>query len=216
MQVDDIKQYLKTHPDFFEQNASLLADIRLPNPHGGAAISLAERQQLAQRDKIHALEARFSALLKNAHENERIANKVHVINLQFHLVKSLDALLQLVSAEMTEHFGLSDSFIRIWATPIDLQDANNAVFNALNAENKDWIANRTEPYCGVPPSIASADWFLQPAASLAIIPLHQAHKKIGFLALASTDASRFTADMGTDFLSKIGEIISAALTRFID
>ena len=93
MQEDDIKQYLKTHPNFFEQNASLLADIRLPNPHGGAAISLAERQQLAQRDKINALEARFSALLKNAHENERIANKVHVINLQFHLVKSLDALI---------------------------------------------------------------------------------------------------------------------------
>ena len=216
MQEDDIKQYLKTHPDFFEQNASLLADIRLPNPHGGSAISLAERQQLAQRDKINALEARFSALLKNAHENERIANKVHVINLQFHLVKSLDALLQLVSAEMTEHFGLSDSFIRIWATPTEPQDASNAVFNALNAEAKEWIANRTEPYCGAPPSIASADWFLQPAASLAIIPLHQAHEKIGFLALASTDATRFSADMGTDFLSKIGEIISAALSRFID
>jgi uncharacterized protein YigA (DUF484 family) len=216
MQEDDIKQYLKTHPNFFELNASLLADIRLPNPHGGAAISLAERQQLAQRDKINALEARFSALLKNAHENERIANKVHVINLQFHLVKSLDALLQLVSAEMTEHFGLSDSFIRIWATPSDAQDASNAVFNALNTDAKEWIANRTEPYCGEPPSIASADWFLQPAASLAIIPLHQAHEKIGFLALASTDATRFTAEMGTDFLSKIGEIISAALSRFIE
>jgi uncharacterized protein len=216
MQEDDIKQYLKTHPNFFEQNASLLADIRLPNPHGGAAISLAERQQLAQRDKISALEARFSALLKNAHENERIANKVHVINLQFHLVKSLDALLQLVSAEMTEHFGLSDSFIRIWATPSDAQDASNAVFHGLSAEAKEWIANRTEPYCGEPPSIASADWFLQPAASLAIIPLHQAHEKIGFLALASTDATRFTAEMGTDFLSKIGEIVSAALSRFIE
>ena len=125
-------------------------------------------------------------------------------------------LLQLVSAEMTEHFGLSDSFIRIWASPSDAQDANNAVFNALNADAKDWISNRTEPYCGVPPSIASADWFLQPAASLAIIPLHQTHEKIGFLALASTDATRFTAEMGTDFLSKIGEIISAALSRFIE
>jgi uncharacterized protein len=216
MQADDVKDFLKNHPEFFEQNASLLADIRLPNPHGGAAISLAERQQLAQRDKINALEARFSALLKNAHENERIANKVHVINLQFHLVKNLDALLQLVSAEMTEHFGLNDTFMRIWATPVDATDASNAVFSAVHADTIDWMSNRTEPYCGEPPSIASADWFLQPAASVAIIPLHQAHEKIGFLALASTDASRFTTDMGTDFLSKIGEIISAALSRFTE
>ena len=60
MQDDEIKNYLKNHPEFFEQNASLLAEIHLPSPHGSGTISLAERQQLAQRDKINALEERFA------------------------------------------------------------------------------------------------------------------------------------------------------------
>ena len=35
----------------------------------------------------------------------------------------------------------------------------------------------------------------------------------GLLVLASSDAQRFTSGMGTDFLSRIGELTSAALSR---
>ena len=58
------------------------------------------------------------------------------------------------------------------------------------------------------------DWFIDPAASVAIVPLQLAHT-IGFLALASDDENRFFDAMGTDFLSKIGEILSAALSRYL-
>ncbi len=43
MQEDEITAYLASHPEFFERNASLLADVHLPSPHGGGTISLAER-----------------------------------------------------------------------------------------------------------------------------------------------------------------------------
>ena len=33
--------------------------------------------------------------------------------------------------------------------------------------------------------------------------------------LASPDATRYTADMGTEFLARIGEIASAALSRVL-
>jgi uncharacterized protein YigA (DUF484 family) len=45
------------------------------------------------------------------------------------------------------------------------------------------------------------------AASLAVIPL----PSIGLLVLASPDANRFTADMGTEFLTRLGELAHAAL-----
>ncbi|TAF88269.1 MAG: DUF484 family protein, partial [Curvibacter sp.] len=35
----------------------------------------------------------------------------------------------------------------------------------------------------------------------------------GMLVLASSDAQRFNSGMGTDFLARIGEIASAALSR---
>ncbi len=37
----------------------------------------------------------------------------------------------------------------------------------------------------------------------------------GLLVLASPDPTRYTADMGTEFLARIGEIASAALTRLL-
>ena len=51
----DVAQYLESNPEFFSNNIGLLATMYLPNPHGSGTVSLAERQQAAQRDKIRQL-----------------------------------------------------------------------------------------------------------------------------------------------------------------
>ena len=214
MQQDDIKAYLKANPEFFEQNANLLADIHLPSPHGGGTISLAERQQLAQRDKINALESNFAELVLNARDNDAIANKIHSLNIELHKAKNFDAIEQIISDLLPEHFDLSDTCLRLWAQPQDTANNTNLVFSAISEEAKTWVAAQTAPYCGKLPDIATEDWFLEPAASVAVIPL-QLKQNIGFLALASDDKNHFFSEMGTDFLSKIGEILSAALSRYL-
>ena len=215
MQQDEIKTYLKANPEFFEQNASFLADIKLPSPHGSGTISLAERQQLAQRDKINALESNFAELVLNARDNDVISNKIHAFNVQLHKGKSFDEIEQLISALLPEHFDLSDTCLRVWAKPLDAGNHANLVFSMVPEEAKTWIISLSQPYCGKPPAIVADDWFIEPAASLAIIPL-RAENTIGFLALASDDGNRFFTEMGTDFLTKIGEILSAALSRHLD
>ena len=215
MQQEDVKAYLKANPEFFEQNASFLADIKLHSPHGNGTISLAERQQLAQRDKINALESNFAELMLNARDNDAIANKIHAFNVNLHKAKSFDAIEQLVSALLPEHFDLSDTCLRVWANPLDASTHANLVFSTMPEETKTWIAAQIQPYCGKPTAIVTEDWFIEPAASLAIIPL-RAGNTIGFLALASDDANRFFDGMGTDFLVKISAILSAALSRHLD
>jgi uncharacterized protein YigA (DUF484 family) len=215
MQEDDIKVYLKNHPEFFEKNANLLADIHLPSPHGSGTISLAERQQLAQRDKIDALETMFAELVLNAKDNDTIANKIHVLNIELQKAKNFDEIEQLVTDLLPEHFDLSDTCLRIWANPLDASTHANLVFSAVPDEAKTWIAAQLQSYCGKPPEIVAEDWFIDPAASVVIIPL-RAQQTIGFLALASDDETRFFAEMGTNFLTKIGEILSAALSRHLD
>jgi len=32
--AEQVKDYLRNHPNFFEKNATLLTEITLPNPHG--------------------------------------------------------------------------------------------------------------------------------------------------------------------------------------
>lgn len=214
MQEDDVVAYLKDHQEFFEANATLLADIHLPSPHGDGTISLAERQQLAQRDKLNALEERFAELVLNAEDNDAIARKIQALNIMLHKTTDFDAIEQLISIHLPEYFNLTDTCLRIWATPLDSAASANLVFSSISDETKTWMAEQKQPYCGEPPEIITDDWFIDPPASLVIIPLH-GEKPIGFLALASDDKSNFQADMGTDFVAKVGEIISAALSRYI-
>jgi uncharacterized protein YigA (DUF484 family) len=211
----EIKSYLKNHPEFFEENAALLADIHLPSPHGGGTISLAERQQLAQRDKITALECRFAELVLHAQQNDSTANKMHAFNLRLHQAKNFDAIEQLISHDLPEMFDLTDTCLRIWVKPLQQSNQANLVFSETPEVVKTWIASLNQPYCGKPPAIVGDDWFIEPAASLAIIGLRQPNL-FGFLALASDSDSRFYEEMGTDFLIKMSEIISAALSRHLD
>ena len=191
-----------------------MANIHLPSPHGGGTISLAERQQLAQRDKINALETNFAELVLNARDNDAIANKIHAFNVELHKAKSFDAIEQLISDLLPEHFDLSDTCLRLWANPVDATNRTNLVFSTVPEEAKTWVAAQLQPYCGKPPTIVTEDWFIEPAASLAIIPL-RAENTIGFLALASDNENRFFDEMGTDFLTKISALLSAALSRYL-
>ncbi len=215
MKLDEIKTYLKNHPEFFEENATLLADIHLPSPHGNGTISLAERQQLAQRDKISALESRFSELVLNAQQNDSSANKVHAFNVRLHQAKSFDAIEQLISHDLPELFDLSDTCLRVWVQPLEQSSQANLVFSETSEMVKTWVAALAKPYCGKPSAIVAEDWFIDSAATLAIIPLRHA-QLFGFLALASDSENRFYEGMGTDFLNKIGELVSAALSRQLD
>ena len=67
----------------------------------------------------------------------------------------------------------------------------------------------------------AVDGRIQPASSdvrsVALVPLRRgaAPTPFGLLALGSADARRFHEGMGTDFLARIGENASAALTRLL-
>lgn len=215
MQENQVSAYLKEHPEFFERNASLLADIHLPSPHGNGTISLAERQQLAQRDKIEALEERYADLVLNAQDNDKIANKMHQFFILLQQAKNFDAIEQLISHDLPEHFNITDTSLRIWAKPLDNDDAGNLVFKAVPDQIHTWVNTIHNVYCGeTPTSIIVDDWFIEPAKSVAVLPLRNG-LVYGYLALASDQENRFYVGMGTDFLQKLGDHVSAAFSRYI-
>jgi uncharacterized protein len=216
MQENEIVEYLKAHPAFFEKNAGLLADIHLPSPYGNGTISLAERQQLAQRDKITALEERYAELVNNAQENDTITNKMHQFFVLLQQAKNFDAVEQLISHHLTEHFNITDTCLRIWANPADRKNAANLVFSTTPEATQIWVGDLHHVYCGeMPTSINTENWFMAPAQSVAVLPLKNA-AVYGYLALASDQEKRFYLGMGTDFLQKLGHHVSAAFSRYLD
>ena len=56
MNAEDVARYLRDNPDFLSDHGELFTRLTVPHPqHGGQAISLAERQLHALRDKIGQL-----------------------------------------------------------------------------------------------------------------------------------------------------------------
>ena len=61
----------------------------------------------------------------------------------------------------------------------------------------------------------ASEWLEDPAAvmSMAMIPLRHGDTSFGLLVLGSPDPTRYAAEMGTEFLMRIGDVSSAALSR---
>lgn len=209
---NDIKQYLKTHPDFFEKHAHLLAELFLPSPHGKGTISLPERQQIAQRDKIRVLESRFTELILTAEENEATANKVHELTLGLLFAKDVPALQAHVIEFLATQFQLPNAQLKLW---VNDSHAADGLFIEAEESLKNWAKDLSQPYCGTLPTMDIAGWFTDTPASLAVIPMRYQDVTFGLMAIPSEQRSRFYAGMGTLFLNRIGELVSASLARYI-
>ena len=215
IQDSEIKAYLENNPQFFEQHPALLANIYLPSPHGSGTISLAERQQLAQRDKIRVLEAKFAELVEMGSENEATSNKIHALTLGLLASQQLDILVQLLQHYLTTELDVPNSMLRLWAAPKNIVDTNSAIFKDSDDATHAWVQSLTTPYCGTEPETSIKQWLNDGNLSFAVIPL-RSDKILGLLVLASDDARRFYPEMGTMFLKRIGELVSAALLRYVD
>lgn len=211
-----VTSYLRAHPQFFEHHTTLLTELYLPSPHGHGTVSLAERQQLAQRDRIRVMDVKLSQLIKHGEENDAISDKVHRLTLGLLASEELELMLSLLEHSLHEDFQVPQVALRLWATPKAAENATLPAFAAVEPEAQAWAASLAVPYCGSSPGFAAASWFDEQdaPASFAIMPL-RSEQVFGLLVLASDDAQRFYPEMGTLYLKRIAELLSAALLRHI-
>ena len=212
---DDIAEYLANTPDFFERHASLLAAVQLTSPHGSRAVSLQERQAVMLREKIKSLELKSAEMIRNGHENTVIADRLQRWTRELLRNRDDGVLPHVVTQELASHFVVPQVAIKLWGLLPDYAGEDYA--QGASEDVMAFASSLSRPYCGANRDLESAQWLADPssAASMALIPLRvgMAPDAFGLLVLASGDAQRFTSDMGTDFLERIGEIASAALSR---
>lgn len=215
---DDIANYLVNSPDFFERHAELLASVQLSSPHGNRAVSLQERQAEMLRDKIKVVEHRIMDMIRNGNENVLIADKLHRWACQLFQSANPSDLPDLIVHEIKLEFVVPQVAIKVWDVASAYAGADFA--QGVSDDVKTFASSLTAPYCGVNAGFESVGWLDDPATamSLVMIPLraglvHNAIPAFGMLVLASSDPQRFHSGMGTDFLDRIGELSSAALSR---
>lgn len=212
---DDIANYLANTPDFFERHASLLAAVQLTSPHGQRAVSLQERQAEMLREKIRGLELKGAEMIRHGNENTVIADKLQRWTRELLLTRDARELPEVAAKAITDHFLVPQVAIKVW--DVEPAYAEEAFAQGASDDVKAFASSLMRPYCGANPGLEAAQWLADSAsaASLALIPLRAgiAPQAFGLLVLASPDTQRFAPDMGTDFLERIGELTSAALSR---
>ena len=214
---DDIANYLANSPDFFERHAQLLASVQLTSPHGNRAVSLQERQAEMLREKIKALEQRIMEMVRHGNENMVISDRVHRWAKAMLLVQSTRALPPTLVAELQKQFMVPQVALKVW--DVDARYAGEPFAQGVSEDAKSFASSLTQPYCGVNSGFEPVNWLEDTAMamSLALVPLRPGAATVGpafgMLVLASPDPHRFQAGLATDFLERIAELASAALSR---
>ena len=215
---DDIANYLANSPDFFERHAQLLASVLLTSPHGNRAVSLQERQAEMLREKIKALEHRIMDMVRHGNENMVISERVHRWARALLLVQSTRALPATLVAELQGQFMVPPVALKVW--DVDARYADEPFAQGVSEDARSFASSLAQPYCGMVSPIEAVGWLPDPATamSIALIPLRPGAMNgvgpaFGMLVLASPDPQRFEAGLATDFLERIAELASAALSR---
>ncbi|MGI9134695.1 MAG: DUF484 family protein [Rhodoferax sp.] len=215
---DDIANYLANTPDFFLRHAELLAAVQFTSPHGNRAVSLQERQAEMLREKIKALEQRIMEMIRNGSDNVILNDRIMRWTRSLFTTAQVQHLPSTVVREIAQQFAVPQVGLRLWTVASDYADLECA--QSVSDDAKVFASSLMEPFCGLNTGFEAVAWLPDPAGvtSLALIPLRHAASGVaapafGMLVLASGDAQRFHSGMGTEFLARLGELASAALSR---
>jgi hypothetical protein len=210
MDANDVAQFLRSNPQFFDQNPQLLESIYVPHPHGGRAIPLTERQIVSLREKVRLLEAKLGEFVRFGEDNDAIGEKVHRLSLALLGAKDFAATAHALYFHLREDFAVPHVALRVWGK--SLLDGT-VEGSPVEASLRDKAETMGAPQCGPAAGNPFLPWFREAEAhirSVALVPLGQT-RTIGLLALGSEDPQRFFAEMGTLYLRRIGELTAGAL-----
>jgi len=216
-----IERYLNLNPDFFERHQPLLARMRLPHMRTGSTVSLVERQVEVLREQKTEADRRLAEFIAVARANDTLAERIHRFTRRMLRAPNAVAAINTLEASLREDFDAFHSVLVLTAPIASLatveaepflrklpaDDANIRTFEALLATGK--------PRCGQVRD-TQRDFLFGPESasigSVALVPLGE-NGTLGLLALGSAERERFHPGMSTEFLKRMGELITDSLAR---
>ncbi len=219
MSEELIVDYLSRHPDFFERHAGLLTRLRIPHDRGSQTVSLVERQVHALRDKNERLELQLQEFVAVAQENDVLFDKIH--RLACRLIRSHGAaqFFSALETSLREDFGVTHWVMLCLRSDIPelsrlvTRHLRLVVANAPELKPFETFFSAPKPRCGQIRDTQRDYLFGNDAAeigSAALVALG-ADASYGLLAIGSNDVQRFQSSMSTEFLTRIGNLVSEAV-----
>ncbi|HKE93119.1 MAG TPA: DUF484 family protein [Povalibacter sp.] len=214
-----IAEYLQHNPDFFERHATLLTRLKIPHGRGPSTVSLVERQVLVLREKNEKLDARLHELITVARSNDVLAGKIHRLSCRMIRARNATSVIDALESSLREDFGASEWLMLLAPSTDSGFDRVNSrhlrIIDPASAELKmfETLFESARPRCGQIRD-SQRDFLFGAGTteigSAALVPLGP-QLSSGLLAIGSPDTERFHPTMSTEFLARIGELVSEAV-----
>ena len=211
-----VLDYLKAHPEIFEEQAEFFHQVEISHPYSGRTISLAERQMINLREKNRLLEHRLGELLGVGETNDALGARMHQLTIALVSANRLDQMVGIVLKSLAEDFGVPQARLRLWGE--GAANLGHEVCTPVSAEFIKEVSAMHHPVTGSVRTGEVAAWFggeSESITSMALVPLRFDGQTLGLLAMGSDDAERFVAGMGTLYIERLGDVIAAALARVL-
>lgn len=214
---EQVVEYLLAHPDFFLHHSPLLDDLQIPHESGGA-ISLVERQVAVLREKNQHFENKLREMVEAVHDNQRLNVSLQRLAVNLFDADSLDDLIGIVDDELRHKLGTDFVHFRLSgeADMLQVADSNGGTYvDRSDPVLQDFssLIEKKRIQCGRLTESQVQQLFMDDASevrSAAVLPVEDAGLH-GLIALGSRDEMRYHPGMGTDFLSNLSDLISAAM-----
>jgi uncharacterized protein len=217
-----VAEYLQMYPDFFERNGPLLTKLRLPHLRdAGATVSLVERQVEVLRERNQSLERKLKELVDVARSNDALADRIHRLSQRLIRAHSLSESIDAIEASLREDFDAMHSVLVLF-----LEEARSLEPTAGRFLRTDHIGSDDiktfesllqsgKPRCGQIRDVQRDYLFGKDSIEIGSVALTPLGPKgaLGILAIGASDSERFHPAMSTEFLSRIGELVTYALIR---
>lgn len=203
-----VADFLRNNPDFFVQQEDLLAELKLPH-NAGAAVSLVERQVSALRQRANDAQEQLHELIDIARDNDSLNTRLHRMTLELFDAASLDDVIDTLQNHLRDQFKADAVEVKLFSSAdlkkeVSKGSPSPALFNQLMKDGR--------PKCG-PLESAQLEYLFgnltHDAGSVALVPLHGINIS-GILAIGNSDPQHFHCGQGTDFLRRLGDIVTKA------
>ena len=217
----EMVRYLRDHPSFFEKHQDVLAGMLLSH-ESGSAVSLIERQVQILREQKSESKTKLKSLISTAQANEKLNNNINTLILELLDADSLEDILNIVEQRIRTDFEADAIVVKLVASGNDVLKEHVELTAwqqpALIIGEK--VMTARKPMCGTFSSEQMQALFDDAdVQSAGIVPLAKDENSkncYGIIAIGSYDPQRFRADMGTLFLSLLGQILTRILKRHLE
>ena len=217
----EMVRYLRDHPAFFEGHQDLLSGMVLSH-ESGTAVSLIERQVQILREQKDENKRKLQSLIGTAQNNEKLNNNVNTLILELLDTSTLGDVLSVIDSRIRSDFEADAIVVKLLASGNDVLKEHEELTAwqqpALTIGEKVMTARR--PMCGSFNAEQMLALFEDPdIQSAGIVPLAEDENSKNcyrIIAIGSYDPQCFRSDMGTLFLTLLGQVLTRILKRHLE